>query len=86
MMLLLDTVRAFFLPQRGDWAMCVRFWGRNTREVEKLARLSPRSFFRCAIALPRPFRPKARSHYPITALCSFKVGEREPGFKQLRAN
>jgi len=44
--------------RHGDWAMRMRFWGVNTREMEKSARqrLSARAS-----------HPKARSHNPITA-------------------
>ena len=66
-------------PTRGDRAMRVRFWGESTREKEKLVRLSSRNFFSCATASPHAFHPKARSHYPITALGSFMVGDPEPG-------
>jgi hypothetical protein len=29
-----------YQPTRGDQAMCVRFWGENTRGVEKSVKLS----------------------------------------------
>ena len=35
-----------------------------------------------ALFVPRAFHPKARSHYPITALCSFMVGCGSRGFDQ----
>ncbi len=45
------------LTRRGDWGMCMRFWGENTRETERTARHRP---------FARAFHPKARSHAPIT--------------------
>ena len=45
------------LTRRGDRAMCMRFWGENTRETDASVRL--RRF-------ARAFHPKARSHDPIT--------------------
>ncbi|WP_296527610.1 hypothetical protein, partial [Rhodoferax sp.] len=41
----------------GDWAMRMRFWGENTREIE--AGVGKRLW-------ARAFHPKARSHSPIT--------------------
>ena len=62
--------------------MRMRFWGESTREFEKLVRLSSRNFLRCATSSPHAFHPKARSHHPITALCIFIVGDREPKLDQ----
>ena len=42
----------------GDWAMRMRFWGENTREIEAGV---------CKRLPTRAFHPKARSHSPITA-------------------
>ena len=57
------------LPPRGDCAMRVRFWGENTRGLEKWVKLSLGHFFvKFDRPLTRAFHPKARSHDPITAL------------------
>uniref|UniRef100_UPI00374D1F12 hypothetical protein n=1 Tax=Rhodoferax sp. TaxID=50421 RepID=UPI00374D1F12 len=50
--------RAFVLQtRRGDRAMCMRFWGENTRETQGAIHQR---------LLTRAFHPKARSHDPIT--------------------
>ena len=84
--LLIRQVRSLLPPPRGDWAMRMRFWDESTREVEKLVRLSSRNFFRCATASPHAFHCKARSHYPITALCSLVAGKREPVQERTKEN
>ncbi len=49
--------------------MRVRFWGENTRGLEKWVKLSLGHFFvKFDRPLTRAFHPKARSHDPITAL------------------
>ena len=59
-----------FRPPHGDWAMRVRFWGENTRDGEKSVSLSLGVFIGASNVSPRAFHPKARSHFPITALCA----------------
>jgi len=48
----------------GDWAMRMRFWGENTREIEAAV---------CKRLSTRAFHPKARSHHPITVPSAFEV-------------
>ena len=59
-----------FRPPHGDWAMRVRFWGENTRDWEKSVKLSLGDFLPAPTSSPHAFHPKARSHFPITALCA----------------
>ena len=66
-----------FRPPHGDWAMRMRFWGENTRDGEKSVSLSLGVFIGASNVSPRAFHPKARSHFPITALCSQACAVRE---------
>jgi hypothetical protein len=50
-------ISAWFQTLRGDRAMCMRYWGENTREIEGAVHQLP---------LTLAFHPKARSHGPIT--------------------
>jgi hypothetical protein len=59
-----------FPPPRGGWAMRVRFWFENTREIENPSSFRLAIFYDVPAASPRAFPTKARSHFPITVLCS----------------